>query len=156
MNTIRRLVWLIGLSACLVTACGGGDGDTEPVQVPFTVIDTANSGITTPRFVAVKDGAAWASLWAEHKSRISPQPALPPVDFDQQMVVAVFVGQRPSGSCDSVAIQSVKQTATRLTVEYRESDPPPPGVNCTGNIAFPAQLVATAKSALPIEFVAAN
>jgi hypothetical protein len=152
MNNIPLLVSLIAVPLGLMASCGGG-GIAEPVEIPFAVIESTSSGITTARFVVVKDNAAWGALWREHKLNLTPTPAVPPIDFGQQMVVAVFVGQRPSG-CDSVAIKAVKQTATKLMVEYKESDPPPAGLNCTAALVFPAELASTAKSDSPVEFVA--
>jgi hypothetical protein len=45
----------------------------------------------------VRDQTAWEAFWAEHKSHTSEPGTPPAVDFTQETVVVVFVGQKPSG-----------------------------------------------------------
>ena len=86
--------------------------------VPFaTVAQGAMSNIEEPREVVVRTAAEWQALWKEHGGA-----ATPAVDFTQSMVVAVFLGTRPTAGF-SVAITAVKTDGTRTVVEYREREP---------------------------------
>jgi hypothetical protein len=87
--------------------------------IAFTqVVSQAFSSITAPRQVVVKDAAAWAALWAEHKQSGNPAPE---VDFSRNMVVALFAGETASG-CKSTSIVKVVSRDGKMVVEYQERD----------------------------------
>lgn len=110
------------------------------------------SGIKTFRVVNVRDIAAWRTLWSEHKQNRFPTPPLPAVNFSQQIIVGVFLGERSNG-CYSVAIQSVRSIDDKkLLVAYRENKPAV-GVICTASLTYPSHLVSLSKSNLPLEFL---
>lgn len=55
------------------------------------------SGLATPLRTVIRDEGAWYRLWAEHASEMN-RVALPPaVSFTNEMVVALALGQRPTG-----------------------------------------------------------
>lgn len=119
-------------------------------QLAFEVIE-ASLAIETSRTGVVTGEAAWGALWAEGNRNQSPPPVLPAVDFTQQMVVGVALGQRPN-ACYSVAVRSAYRSGGKITVEYQEY-PPPPRALCAAAVAYPSQVVRMARSALPVEFV---
>ncbi|MBI2770686.1 MAG: hypothetical protein HYX47_13750 [Burkholderiales bacterium] len=132
-----------------ISGCGGGDAASAPV--PFTVIDTDSfSGVTRLRTVVVRDPASWAALWAEHKSTRIPPPALPQVDFSNQRVIAVFLGERPD-LCYSVAIAGIAQTASNIVVTYHENVPG--GGSCPQLVGKPTQIATTARFDQEVVFV---
>lgn len=83
----------------------------------FSGLDT---GIRCRRFVVVRDQAQWSSLWAEHSAGAA-RPA-PAVDFSREMVVAVFLGERPSGGTrvELEVLPDPMEPRSRLTVFYKE------------------------------------
>ena len=85
----------------------------------FATVDTINSAIATQRFVAIRDDAAWATFWAEHKAGV-PLATRPTIDFNSQMVVGVILGARTG--CYSVAIRSV-YNVTPTFINWREIVP---------------------------------
>lgn len=110
------------------------------------------SGIATAQNTVVRDTAAWAALWAQHKKATGgTTPAAPAVDFAKDMVLAVFLGNSPGG-CDGVNITSASQGAAKLTVEYQATTAPVSTV-CPAVISTPAHIVTVPKSATPVEFV---
>ena len=62
---------------------------------PFKVLREwtgADSQITEGRCDVIGDTASWAKLWIDHKGMGGIPPKAPDVDFDKEMVVAVFRG----------------------------------------------------------------
>ena len=56
-----------------------------------------SSGLVEPGHFVIRDPTAYYKLWADHAAEV-PRPALPPaVDFSQEMVLAVTLGNRPTG-----------------------------------------------------------
>ncbi|TDP62562.1 protease complex subunit PrcB family protein [Roseateles toxinivorans] len=125
---------------------------TVTVTLHQSLEQTSLSGITMARNLVVDNASSWVNLWADHtRGQSNPAPA-PAVDFDKDMVVAVFTGTRPLG-CYAVTITRTELLANKLRVEYQENTPPS-DVVCTTVIASPAHIVAVPRTTLPVEFVA--
>jgi len=145
---LPAIVLCMGLSAC----GGAQESDPPPQPVAHKTVDTDRySGVSEARTVLISDSSAWIDLWAQHKREQSPVPRAPSVDFSQQMVVAVFVGERPD-SCGAVIIQKVYRANGRLVVEYTEP-PPDPAAVCSALTTHPSQLVAIPRGPGPVEFI---
>ena len=91
-----------------------------PVHKPMlrTIDKGTESNVDDAKTVVVRDAAAWKKLWQGH----APDRALPAVDFSSEMVVAVFLGSRPTSGYD-VAIEGVREERGALVVTYRETAP---------------------------------
>jgi hypothetical protein len=104
----------------LLAACGGSSGTTtrleisqnytpaipteaqpQPIQhialQSFAGGSLSHSGIHAFRRQVIRDAATWQSVWNEIFSDVSPQPALPPVDFSTKMVLLAAEGDEASG-----------------------------------------------------------
>ena len=66
----------------------------------------------------------YASFWERLHADRSSVPERPPVDFDEEVVVAIVLGQRPSGGY-SVAIDEVlaNDAGGRIQVQFTETVP---------------------------------
>ncbi|MHC4940107.1 MAG: hypothetical protein ACYTHK_14150 [Planctomycetota bacterium] len=84
----------------------------KPVEVPFTVLaDGQFSCIDFPLEAVVRDQEAWESLWLLHSTSTCGFSTPPPaVNFDEQIVVAAFLGMR-ANTRFSVHIDTVNPTA---------------------------------------------
>jgi hypothetical protein len=90
-------------------------------RVPFRVLASGtHSAITQPREWVIRDSARWRQLWRMTGHHASP----PPVDFDSQMVIALFMGEQPSGGY-SIGIARITDTPQGLQVEVRLQRPAP-------------------------------
>ena len=78
-------------------------------------------------------------LWQQHK----PDRPRPAVDFSKQMVLGVFMGSRSTGGF-AVEILGAAEAGGALTVQYRETMPPPGAVTAQV-ISSPYHLVAVPK-----------
>ncbi|KAL7527469.1 hypothetical protein ACHAWF_002194 [Thalassiosira exigua] len=86
--------------------------------------------------------SSFEKFWAKHESWGFPPAPVPDIDFDSQMVIVVFVGDRMSTGY-SVDITSVKQQPSGegdLIVSYTEERP---GSNCFvgGLMTQPYQMI---------------
>ncbi len=80
-----------------------------------TIAGGADSGITAPRRMVVRDRDAWRALWAAHAG---PTAAAPAVDFAAHMVAAVFAGERPdAGHAVSITSAHLDEGTLTLVVE---------------------------------------
>ncbi len=89
-----------------------------PPPAVRTVVKGPMSGIDAPRQATVRSAAEWSALWKTH----DPSGQLPAVDFSREMVVAVFLGSRPTGGYGVEIVRAVGNSGT-LVVEYVETAP---------------------------------
>ncbi|HZV64303.1 MAG TPA: hypothetical protein VFG03_05250 [Telluria sp.] len=116
-----------------------------------SVASDAYSAVKLARNVVLRDAASWATLWAEHSAGRTPAPALPKVDFGQQMLVAVFAGAQANG-CRELQIARVGVSGGALVVEYVDRDVSTVAI-CSAAIGAPMQVLAVARSDAAVGFV---
>jgi hypothetical protein len=87
---------------------------------PFRVVERGVQSVVDDRREAVaRTAAEWAALYKQHE----PDKPLPAVDFSREIIVAVFIGSRPTGGY-GVEIAGVGAgTDGAVTVRYRERRP---------------------------------
>jgi RNA polymerase sigma factor (sigma-70 family) len=72
--------------------------------------------------MVVRDLDAWKVAWARASAAQFPVPALPGIDFEKEMVLAVFMGTQAS-SHHAVEVTGVARTPTELQVHVRYTFP---------------------------------
>ena len=77
------------------------------------------SHVDEARQVVARTSAEWDALWRLH----APDRPQPKVDLTREMVVAVFLGSRPTAGFE-VEITGWSEKAGALIVQYREARPP--------------------------------
>jgi hypothetical protein len=102
--------------------------------------------IESPRQAVARTPDAWAKLWREH----APDRKPPAVDFSKDMVVAVFLGSRPTAGY-GVQIVGTKEVDGELLVQYRQTQPPA-GAITAQVITSPYQFVAVPARAGAVKF----
>ncbi len=146
----RRLaLGVIGALALAVAACGVRIGS---IDMRFGNIDLSlDSGIGTATTVVVRNPTDWARLWRDHDSRILPSRPLPFVDFGQDIVVAIFLGQR-TDRCHEVRIERVLLfDDNHIVVRYRELVVAS-GTACAFGLSWPSTIVRIPFTGLPVRF----
>jgi len=114
----------VGLALVVGVACRScKEAPAGPLMLR-SLTSSAQSGVQEQRVVVARDAAAWSQAWRDHGGLQLPAPEPPAVDFEREMVVAVFLGQRGSGGY-GVTIEAIERTATGLLVKARESRPDP-------------------------------
>src|SRR5262244_523922 len=137
--------FLLLLASC--TACAAA------AAVPFsTLAKGLASGVGQPTQIVVRSQNDWAELWSRHMRAQSAPPPLPSVDFSRDMVVALFMGERPTGGY-AIEVTRIERTAQGLSVHYRTSRPAPSATQMQA-LTQPFHLVTVPRVDDPVTFVA--
>lgn len=132
------MAWLLAVvvSTAMQTGAPPPRPETSQAKAEMETIARDNmSGVEGARQVAVKTDADWSKLWRAHNAAAP----VPKVDFSKRMVLAVFLGTRPSAGY-SVEITGTKADGKTLLVAWREF-PPKPGNLSAQVLTSPAHLV---------------
>jgi hypothetical protein len=92
--------------------------------IPMRTIDSGmTSNVDAGRQASARSVEEWSKLWTLHAG----ERTRPAVDFSKEIVVAVFMGTRPTAGF-SVQIVRVRQDGPALVVSYTETRPAPDSV----------------------------
>ncbi len=139
----RRSLDIVAVALACLTGCGRA--------IPFQTVDQGlYSGCRQAEQTVVRTQEEWEALWQRHVEWLSPRPDRPVIDFTQSMVLAVFLGERPTGGY-SVSISAVKQRGRALEVQVEER-PPNPGDMVLQATTTPYHLVRLRRSEGPVRF----
>jgi hypothetical protein len=136
------------LAACAFAAACAGAGPSagsDAEQRIQTVISETHSGLAEARREVVRDAASWTRLWSEIHAGRDPVPALPAVDFEREMLIAVASGTRPTGGF-SIQVTAVATRGDRLEVAVLERCPDADAI-VTMALTQPVAVVRVAKLA---------
>ncbi|CAN5722221.1 hypothetical protein BH23GEM9_BH23GEM9_12820 [soil metagenome] len=122
---------LAAVTAATLLACGSETSGPEMPSAATTVtmedivtLQTAWSGYESPARLLITSETQWAEAWARIYSNISPVPVRPAVDFSQNVIVLVAMGQRPTTGY-SVNITETRVHGNSLYVRVTERLPGP-------------------------------
>ncbi len=119
----------------------------QPAQMTFTTLARGDhSQVEEPRQVVARSAGEWASLWKAHGGTGKP----PAVDFARSMVIAVFLGTRPTAG-HSVEILRIEKQGAALVVTYQEGRPAPDAM-VAQVLTAPFHIVRTEPHAGPVRF----
>ena len=79
-----------------------------------------------------------------------PRPELPKIDFEKEMVVAIFMGERSSGGYEIEIINIIK-TEKQIVIEVEEEEPPPESLR-TMALTQPYHIVVIKRYTRPVVF----
>lgn len=112
-----------------------------------------SSGITDARQIVIRSKKEWETLWAQHQSIQYPPQPVPIVDFEKQMVVGVFSGDKGSSGYETT-ILDVAFDVAEVRVFYHLSTPErQPGMGFLAVMTQPHHLKSVPRSDLPVRFV---
>jgi len=149
MLTIFTASFIVMLSACSSAQA------SLATELAFNTIDKGfMSGVRQRQLLVIKSEAQWKEIWQVHVGLVSPAREVPSIDFDKEMVVAVFLGERSSGGY-GVEIKAVEQDREKrqLRVVLRETKPAG-GAMVIQALTQPYHIVKVKKSELPVTFTA--
>lgn len=146
------MTWKSGL--LVLVALGSLAADAAPAARKVrTLAQGHDCAVTAPSRQVARTQAQYESLWKRHlPPRVSGQaPKSPPkVDFRKEMVLAVFMGRKPTGGY-AVQVTGAREEAGKLRVTVEERVPPP-GALTIQMLTAPYHFAAVEKSALPVEW----
>jgi hypothetical protein len=108
------------------------------------------SGFHTPTRLLITSPGEWATVWATLHENVTPQPALPVIDFGSNVLLLAAMGTRPTGGY-SVTIEEVRAYEGIFYVTVRERSP---GRSCGtyDAITQPVHVLETSRQAAAARF----
>jgi hypothetical protein len=140
------------MAACAFSQSGYAQQKTT--YVPFVAVDKGfYSGIRERRFLTIKTEKDWKDLWQAHTAITTPPKPLPAVDFEKEMIVAVFGGEKPSGG-HGIEILKIEEDSVQREARatFRETKPPA-GAMVTGALTQPYHIAKLKKTDFAVTFV---
>jgi hypothetical protein len=127
--------------------CSGYDIEDYPESQDFTTISRGQtSSISDQKHLVIRDEQGLKDIWQQ----IDDARGLPEIDFENNMVIAVFMGERPTGGY-GIEIESIDAYADRITVNIVETEPGPDELT-TQALAYPYHIVTTEKTEMEVRF----
>lgn len=126
----------------------------KPVEtdMPVATIEKGTkSGIRSVERVCINDEADFLSLWRRHRTGSLKSDPAPSIDFEHNMVVAVFQGENSTDS-GFIEIASVKLLPDKVLVVTKQSDDSNPKSESDRSTTNSFHIAKTTKSALPVSF----
>ncbi|MFH1777864.1 MAG: protease complex subunit PrcB family protein [Candidatus Omnitrophota bacterium] len=108
------------------------------------------SGYNQQEMFVITTKEEWSAVWKKVHSLQLSIPVLPEIDFDKEMVIAVFMGEKSSGGY-IIEVTKIIKTDKEVVVEIMEKTPAP-GTMKTMALTQPYHLVVIEKSNLPVVF----
>ena len=108
-----------------------------------TVAKGYRSGIREPLQIVVRNQDEWNAIWKRHSSIDRNPPLAPSIDFNREMVVGIFLGEKRTGAYE-VEIGRAERRDSSLYFYYREKSPAADAI-ATQVLTQPFHLVKVAK-----------
>ena len=109
------------LLALLLSACQAQVKEEDIFNVPFSTLAKGQySQLPLAKELVIRDTTAWQHLWLAHTGDPGKHP--PSIDFRTNMVMAFFLGQRPTGGY-AIQVQRIRATDNHLLVELNVKRP---------------------------------
>ncbi len=100
--------------------------------------------------LVIKTEDRWKEVWRKvHLLRV-PKPELPEIDFQEEMIIAVFMGDRKSGGYE-IEIREIIKTEKEIVVQVEEKEPSPESLR-TMALTQPYHIIVVKSSLLPVRF----
>jgi len=106
--------------------------------------ESAHSGVHKPGTMIITSQTHWKKLWRLLFVQIMEKPPLPPLDFNKQVAIGVFLGLKTTGGYH-VAIQQVRRAGDSLEVVVKKTAPQP-GQMVTMALTQPYSVVVVPKT----------
>ena len=144
---------MVGLVAVSLLAGCGGRLCLKRVE-PVTTIECGSLMYSEPGNMVFRDTESWENFWNNHNNAAitagGTKPQAPEVDFETQMIVCVFAGEKPTAGY-GISINRVGESKKSLVVEYSEKSPDP-GMMVAQVITYPCHIVVIPSSEKSVEF----
>ena len=147
-----------GLTAAVLSLSAGvarsfsAPAPDQIVRVSFVTVEQGvRSGLRERKFVTVVTAKEWKDLWLAHQSGVSSGPQAPQVDFQEEMVVGVFSGEKRTGGY-GIEIKRVELNAGKQLVILWVETAPAPGAMVLQALTQPYHIVRIKRQNLPVAF----
>jgi hypothetical protein len=125
-RSIVSILFASALAGCSQQVTETSEVPAEATQIAAeqvrALVKEYSSGVTAPARDVIRSSQKWSDFWTQVYANRSPVPALPAVNFNDKVVVAVAQGQKPSGGY-SVDIAELYRRGDALYVVVKETKP---------------------------------
>ena len=111
-----------------------------------------NSGLDQAGRIVVRDPSSWQTLWAQIHRGYTPVPAVPAVDFSQEMIVVVALGSRSSGGY-GILVDGANEARNAGLVVMVRSISPGPKCGVTAALTQPVDIARVARRDGDVSFL---
>ncbi len=130
LGFVAAVVFLV--VGCVAAADGQGDNAPRGSEqnrsgdaVQFETLERgSNAGYDEPWCGVVRSREELEALWNRLYRRRTPTPSPPELAFEDGVVIAAFMGRRPTGGY-AIEVNSVVQSGDELVVEISRREPGP-------------------------------
>jgi hypothetical protein len=153
---IAAHLWLLVATSAGYAALARGQSPAQRQPVPVLRFRDAPgafstySGLIDSARMVVRDSSAWRRLWQQINRPFIPQPVLPAVDFQREIVVVAALGSRPSAGFD-IAIDGAAEDSVGIEVDVQRSSPAA-GCPVAASVTEPVDLAKLPASARTLRF----
>ena len=138
-----RAIWIFGVVWATLGVMAG------PIELR-EIAKGGFSGINEPARLVITNETQWAKVWEKHSVRRTPVPPLPKVNFEEETVLFVGMGQRNTGGF-SISIERVEEEKDQVLVSVQTKSPAPGGITLQA-LTAPFHIVAAKTKELPVRF----
>jgi len=122
------------------------------IRLEFVTIEKGFfSGITERKNVVIRTQDEWAKLWNKYTSTRIPHPEAPVIALTENIILAVFMGEKASGGF-AIEITRVEKCGGELVVFFSEVEPSP-GTVVAAVLTQPYHIIKIEKIGLQIKFI---
>lgn len=153
LTRLRSLLLGVSVCATLAPPVLAGIQASASAPIPYLTIQKGQrSGIRERKFVVIRTTQEWDVIWQAHRAGVSPSPPAPAFDPQQEMVVAVFAGEKSTGG-HQIEIARIEEdrAAGSLNVSISETSPAP-NTMVTQALTQPHHIVRLKRVDMPATF----
>jgi hypothetical protein len=96
---------------------------TEVIVTNEIIQQGTYSGMKDPLAQVITTSKDWEDLWKKHTSVLVPQPPVPKIDFDTEVVAVIFLGEKRTSGY-RIVLKSIAAEGDDVVVTYQETTPP--------------------------------
>lgn len=155
--TILAITLLITLGSNGLLIAAQDSSKNKIIPIPFSTIDKGmKSGLSERKFIIIKSEKKWENIWRLHKAPLVPEKQIPLIDFRQEMIVAVFSGEKKTGGY-GIEITKIEENRyrTELIVYFLEAQPRSNAI-VTQALTQPYHIVKAARTGFTVKFIPRN
>jgi hypothetical protein len=108
------------------------------------------SGYKKRDSLVIKDQAEWEKIWNQHTSNLDQIPIVPVVDFNTDMVIAIFRGEFPTSGY-LTEITQINESNGKIGVTVTETDSVKGMV--LDVLTYPYHIIKVKKNDLPVNYI---
>lgn len=158
-SLILILVIIAGIAGYIYANLGDREIKIDLTNKPSITIRINNfeniskesySGHNERKNYVIKEVSEWKNLWGMVHIGTTPKPVLPDINFDNEMIIAVFQGMHSTGGY-SIEITQIIEKDKSLEIFIKETSPAPGSVT-TQAVTQPYHIVKTKRTDKEIIF----